>query len=545
MEILSAKNISFTYPAQENPALHQVDLHVNKGEFVVLCGASGSGKSTLLHLIKQEIAPHGQLTGTFTYKGKELDSHDTNKSTQEIGIVFQDPENQIVMDNVMEELLFGMENKGLETRDMRIKIAEMTHYFGLSHLLDKKTSELSGGEKQILNLASVLLLDPELLLLDEPTAQLDPLAAKEFIQTITQLNREFGLTIVMVEHRLEELFAIADRVLVLEKGRKMIDAPPREAILKLHNHPALHYFLPSASRLILHYEKELSGEDIPLTVKEARDWLQPKQIKPRQLREEVEQSTTLLTLKEIDYQYKRRTPAVLHNLSLSVNEGELLAILGANGTGKSTLLKIIAGILRQQHGKMTFRDKRKTKQISYLPQNPALYFLEDTLIAEYKQIIERHQRHDGEKEINTLLDTFGLTAFQDRHPADLSGGELQKAALLGTLLEDPSILLIDEPTKGLDPYAKREFGKLLHQLRKQQGLTIIMVTHDVEFAAKHATRCSMLFRGDISVTEQTKAFFKGNRYYTTVMNRICRKTSAPAVVTLEEAEELWRIQEEF
>ncbi|RIU91110.1 ABC transporter ATP-binding protein [Oceanobacillus picturae] len=543
MEILSAKSISFTYPLEENPALREVDFHVHKGEFVVLCGASGSGKSTLLHLVKQEIAPHGKLEGSIFYNGTQLEKNDT--PPDDIGIVFQDPENQIVMDNVMEELLFGMENKGYQTEDMRKKVAEMTHYFGLTHLLDKKTSELSGGEKQKVNLVSVLLLEPDLLLLDEPTAQLDPIAAKEFIQTLTQLNREFGITILMVEHRLEELFAAADRVLVLEGGVKKVDAPPREAVAMLHAHPILNYFLPSASRLFLHFQPEVDLESIPVNVKEGRDWLLANNITADSDMEVEQEATPLFTLKEIDFQYNKDTAPVLHNLSLSVNKGELLAILGANGTGKSTLLKVMAGILRPQHGKVLYDGKKQKKHekmaIRYLPQNPALYFLEDTLMAEYRQIVKKHQRENGEAIIHTLLDTFGLKGFAERHPADLSGGELQKAALLGTLLEDPKILLIDEPTKGLDPYSKRVLGTLLEDLRKQ-GLTIVMVTHDVEFAANYATRCSMLFQGDVSVVEGTRAFFKGNTYYTTVMNRMTRKSAAPLAVTLEEAKENWRVQ---
>ncbi|WP_042222165.1 ABC transporter ATP-binding protein [Oceanobacillus manasiensis] len=542
MEILSAKNISFTYPLEETPALRNVDFHIHKGEFVVMCGASGSGKSTLLHLIKQEIAPHGQLAGTMFYKGEPLHNE---TPPQDIGIVFQDPENQIVMENVMEELLFGMENKGYRTAVMRKKVAEMTHYFGLSHLLNKRTSELSGGEKQMVNLVSVLLLDPDLLLLDEPTAQLDPIAAKEFIQTLAQLNREFGMTILMVEHRLEELFAVADRVLVLDQGMKKMDEQPREAVAMLQDHPVLQYFLPSSSRLFLHYESEVIPENIPITVREGRDWLRTKHVDSREISQIEEHSAPYLTLNEIDFQYKRNTSPILHNLSLTVKKGELLAILGANGTGKSTLLKVIAGILRQQHGKIVINGEKTKKlesgAVSYLPQNPALYFLEDTLIAEYKQIIKKHKQENGEAQIHNLLSKFGLTALKDRHPADLSGGELQKAALLGTILENPAILLIDEPTKGLDPFSKRMFGDLLGDLRNQ-GLTIVMVTHDVEFAANYATRCSMLFQGDVSITESTSDFFKANTYYTTVMNRISRKTSATPVITMEEAKDNWHVQ---
>ncbi|MBB6453200.1 energy-coupling factor transport system ATP-binding protein [Salirhabdus euzebyi] len=546
MEILQAHQLSFTYPETTAKALQNINLQVKQGEFVVLCGPSGSGKSTLLRLCKPEIAPHGTLEGRITFQGMPLEELEPMVKAKELGMVFQDPENQIAMDNVMEELIFGMENIGFTTAQMRKKVAEMVNFFGLNYLLDKKTDELSGGQKQLINLASVLLLEPKILLLDEPTSQLDPIAAKEFIHMLQRLNEEFGITIVIVEHRLEELFTIANRVVMLENGAIIHDKTPREMIRKLGTHEKMRNFLPSSSLLYLDFHPDAEPETIPLNVKETRQWLQTESIEQQEEDQTSEsEQQPILELREVDYQYTKNSPPVLYNLSLSIYDGEWLAIVGANGTGKTTLLKIIGGILKAQHGTMRFKGKKVKKwdaqKVSYLPQNPKLFFIQDTIKKEYDHLAEHHGIANAEERIQHLLEKFNMKHLQDRHPYDLSGGELQKAALIGTLLVEPAILLIDEPTKGLDPESKKAFGELVSTL-VTEGLTVVMVTHDIEFAAAYATRCSMLFQGEITVTEKTRDFFHENTYYTTVMNRVTRNSSVPSVVTLEEARRTWRVQ---
>ncbi|GAB3794382.1 ABC transporter ATP-binding protein [Virgibacillus kimchii] len=549
MEIISAKNITFSYPDSKEPALKNVELSIEKGDFTVLCGTSGSGKSTLLRLLKYDIAPHGKRQGEIFYKGVNVQEILPLTRAKEIGMVFQDPDYQIVMDTVMDELLFGMENLGFSTEDMRKKMAEMVHFFGLNNLLRKKTEDLSGGEKQLVNLASVLLLDPEVLLLDEPTAQLDPIAAKEFIHTLERLNDEFGITIILVEHRLEELFAIADRVFILEEGSISYMGSPKEVTEVLVNHPTLHCFLPSAAQMYLHFNGFTNYKQIPVTVKEAKRWLDEQKIHKEILPERVAlEKEVLLELKEIDFQYDKGASPVLHNLSLKVNRGEWHAILGANGTGKSTLLKAIAGIEKPLHGTLKYEGKKMKKidltEISYLPQNPALYFARDTLMEEYTAIANHFNIEKADSRIDKLLDLLQISHLKNRHPYDLSGGQLQKAALLGTLLTNPSLLLIDEPTKGLDADSKSKLANILKGLM-EDGLTILMVSHDVEFAASNATTCSMLFEGQITVTEKTRPFFYENMYYTTVMNRITRKSHVSSVVTLQEAKHKWRMQKDL
>ena len=541
MELLSTRNLNFTYPNSSEQALTDINFTVHEGDFVVICGPSGSGKSTLIRLMKQELNLHGTRSGEIYYQETPLEEHNPITLAKDIGMVFQDPENQIVMSNVMDELLFGMENLGFSTNEMRKKTAEIVHYFGFNHLLQQDTSELSGGEKQQINLASVLLLDPKVLILDEPTAQLDPIAAKDFMYLLKQLNDELGITIIIVEHRLNELFSLANQIVMLEQGRVKFSENPRKALSLLAENMTA--YLPEASQLYLAFTGSPEISDIPSNVKEAKHWLNGLDIPSNQTQQEeqIKPEKPLLELKEIDFSYSKHTKPVLNNLSLTVQDSEWLAILGGNGTGKSTLLKIIAGLLTAPHGKIRYKGKKvkqmNRKFIGYLPQNPKLYFLHETLKDEYDALAEKHGK--SETEVQILVKEFQLEALIDRHPYDLSGGELQRAALVGILIGNPQILLLDEPTKGMDPAFKEEFASII-QTVKHTGVTIIMVTHDVEFAAKHVTRCSMLFQGEVIVTEDTNAFFKNNDYYTTMINRITKDSHAPAVVTVEEAKMSWQ-----
>lgn len=545
MEMLSVQNMNFSYPKTSNQALHKINLQVNEGDFIVLCGPSGSGKSTLLRLLKQELELHGQKSGEIYYQKMPLQKHDPLKLAKEIGIVFQDPENQIVMNTVMEELLFGMENLGFSTNEMRKKLAEIVHYFGFNHLLHRTTSELSGGEKQQVNLASVLLLNPKILLLDEPTAQLDPIAAKDFMQLLKQLNDDFGITILIVEHRLDELFSLANRLVMLERGEINLDTTPRAAIQEIH--PKMSAYLPQASQLYLAFMEKHNASFVPYNVKEAKQWLKEMKVDFNENKfDDTYIKHTLLELKTIDFSYSKFGKPILQDLSLTIQEGEWLAILGSNGTGKSTLLKIIAGLLKPQHGRINYKGKRvkkiEQKWIGYLPQDPKLFFLHETLEEEYEALGERYEI--SKAEVFEMIKKFNVEDLLKRHPYDLSGGELQRAALVGILLGKPELLLLDEPTKGIDPAFKIEFAEIIEEVRKS-GVTVVMVTHDVEFAAQHVTRCSMMFQGDTVVTEATNKFFKENNYYTTMVNRISKDSHVPAVITVEEAKRNWLMKKEL
>lgn len=543
MVLLETKALSFKYPGEQKQALHNVSLHIEKGEFVVICGPSGSGKSTLLRLFKREIAPHGKQEGAIFFKGTSLEKGDPIDLAKNIGIVFQDPENQIVMDRVQEELAFGLENIGLSTERMRTKLAEMAHYFGIHPLMNEKIHHLSGGQKQIINLASILLMEPELLLLDEPTAQLDPVSSKDFFHMVKQMNEEFGVTILMAEHHLEEALPLADRVIVFNQGKVVFDGPPKEMMKKIWEEQIQEMFpyLPSPSLLYLEYETEAETENIPLTVKEGKRWVQQLHVHERPLPKEkvLLKGRPILELNNIQFQYERTAPKIVDHLSLSVYPGEWLAIVGANGTGKSTLLKILAGIVQPQKGKRLYKGKPFREpvvgEVAYLPQNPKLMFLYDTVFEELKAHLPAGEKDDR---LHELIQFFELEPLLYRHPYDVSGGELQKVALASLLLTAPSLLLLDEPTKGLDPVMKQQLGRYLKEMQKN-GLTLIMVTHDIEFAAQFASRCAMMFQGDLTITGETREFFKGNTFYTTAINRVTRDAKLPECVTLEEAKEKW------
>lgn len=547
------KDVSFSFPEAEEKALQHVNVTIHAGDFVVIGGASGSGKSTLLKLLKKELSPAGTLEGAIIYKGKPLDVWEPRTLIEQIGYVSQDPDNQIVMDEVMQEIVFGLENLGYSNFEMRKRVAEMVHFFGVEDLLRAKPSELSGGQKQLLNLLAVLLMKPRVLVLDEPTSQLDPVAAKELLLMLERLNNETGMTIIIVEHRLEELYAMADQVLFMEHGRLLVNGPSRQIIEQLYRDGVthLHPFLPASARLYMEFEPDPLRRAIPLTVKACKQWIGMGEQVPIDLVKvdlAKERRHVLLEMKDVHVQYKKNSPFILKNFHLQVCKGEFFALVGGNGSGKTTALRASLGSIRPQRGKVIWegRSLRKMKdeewlgQIAYLPQNPRTFFVQQTIKDELRSIGERFNIEDVDMKMDKLLQAFGISHLQDRHPYDCSGGEVQKAALACLLLSEPSMLFIDEPTKGMDPLSKQHFGELLSNLKKQ-GLTIFMVTHDIGFAAQYAERCAMMFDGEIAASGTPDELFKGNYFYTTAINRATRETKQAEVLTYEEAIATWRV----
>lgn len=516
---------------------------------MVLCGPSGGGKTTLLRLLKREITPVGHMDGELLYRGRSLSSLNPEEAAGEIGMVFQHPEAQIVMDTVWHELAFGMENLGFPPAVMRARLAEIAQLFGLEPMLHKPVHELSGGQKQLLNLASVLLLQPKLLLLDEPTSQLDPVAAKEFIELLRRLNEEMSMTVIISEHRLEEVLPLADQVLLLANGRIRASGTPAglAAQIGAERDPALASYLPAAARLYLdaagYGKAEAAPGSIPLTVREGKRWLsghfgaaagERSSGTAAAIGPQIDQADPLLQCKGLSFRYVKDGPEVLKKLDLSISRQECLAILGGNGAGKSTLLQLMAGLHRPQRGKVT---AGRGVKVGYLAQNPLLYFSMDTVRAELEHMAAYAKAADPAKEIGALLDLLELHEVVDSHPLDISGGQQQKTALAMVLLLRPDVLLLDEPTKGLDPDAKEHLASLLEGMRRE-GRTLVMVTHDVEYAARHATRCAMLFDGAITAEGQPARFFGSNYFYTTAVNRMVRDWR-PEAVTIEDVSELW------
>ena len=553
MALLEIKNLSFSYPESGKKALDGVSLSVSEGEFVLLCGESGCGKTTLLSIIKRQMRPEGNLSGEILYKGENIDSLSERESVTDFGYVYQSPEKQIVTDKVWHELAFGPESIGMNTQSIRRRAAEISGFFGISKWYRKDTASLSSGQKQLLNLASVMITDPKVLLLDEPTSQLDPIAASEFIATLRKINDEIGVTIILVEHRLEELFSKVDRVVMMSEGKVVVDSRPQELgkhydeIEKL----PMKYGLPAAMKIA----RGIGRTDVtPLSVKDGKRLIEEYlsdcgafadsgEKKPSE-----DERETVIEISEGFFRYERELPDVLCGMDLRVKKNEFLCILGENGAGKTTALRILGGNRRLYRGKYRLwgkkiseysTDKLYRRNVSFLPQNPQLLFVKNTLESDLLEATKAMglNENEGKEKIAAITEKLGIDALLDSHPFDLSGGEQQKAAFAKILLMEPRILLLDEPTKGIDAYSKKILGEMLKGLQKE-GITIVMVTHDVEFAAEYADRCAMFFDGQIVSSAPPEEFFSENSYYTTSASRISRGFFGGAVTAAEVIEKL-------
>jgi len=518
VETFQIQNLSFTYPEQSHYAIHDLSLTVDAGDFVVLCGPSGCGKSTLLRQLKPILAPHGQKSGEILFEGSLLDDLDQRTQAEKIGFVQQSPDNQIVTDKVWHELAFGLESLGLDTPTIRKRVAEMAAFFGIEGWFYKDVTDLSGGQKQLLNLASVMVMQPSVLILDEPTSQLDPIAASDFLATLGKINRELGTTVILTEHRLEEAFPPATKVAVMDKGKLLCVGSPTEVgkLLKAQNH-AMFLAMPTPMRVWAAVE---SDTDCPMTVRDGRQWLE-RIGKLRELpKEEIPACSEEVAVcaKGLWFRYEKDAPDVVRGMDLTLHKGEFLTILGGNGTGKSTSLKLLAGLLKPYRGAV-----RLHGSVGVLPQDPQTLFVKKTVREDLCEI---------STEIEHIVKLCRLEELLDRHPYDLSGGEQQRAALAKVLLLNPDILLLDEPTKGLDAEYKQVFARILQELLCK-GVTILTVSHDVEFCAQYAHRCALFFDGSIVTQATPGAFFSGNSFYTTCANRMARNV-LPEAVTAED-----------
>ena len=548
MVLFEIDNLTFAYNGAEQNAVSGVSLCVNKGDFVLVCGKSGCGKTTLLRLLKPALAPVGKRTGSVMFCGTDITKLDDRTAASAIGSVMQNPDDQIVTDKVWHELAFGLESLGEASDVIRRRVAEICGFLGLTDIYGKRTCELSGGEKQLLNLASVLETNPDVVLLDEPTAQLDPIAASSFLQALKKLNEELGLNVVLVEHRLEESFAMANKVVIMDEGKVVFASSP-EDIGELYNNDKLvcdiFEGLPAAVRLF----KATNGVGkCPLTVRDGKRYVEANFGKNMSDRYAVQgcKGDVAIEVANGYFRYERDGADVLDNLSLQVYANEILCIFGANGAGKTTLLRILAGTKRLYKGKYRLWGKKIKEygnnlyrdNLTAMPQNPQNLFVKNTVRADLAELaaLVGYGKTEQAQAVADVMAQTGVTDLAERHPYDLSGGEKQKVALAKVLLTRPKIVLLDEPTKGLDAYSKRQFAEVLAKL-KADGKTVVVVTHDVEFAAVVADRCAMFFDGKIVSVADKYAFFAENRYYTTAFARITRENFADAV-TFERAVEL-------
>ena len=537
------KDLNFAYPtAKGRKSLDGVNLSIEKGEYVVLCGKSGSGKTTLLRQLKSVLAPHGKKTGEILFNGVSLEKVSQRDQSAKIGYVMQNPDDQIVTDKVWHELAFGLESLGCDQKTMRARVAEMACYFGIADWFHRDVANLSGGQKQLLNLASIMAMQPEVLILDEPTSQLDPIAASDFLNTVRKINIELGTTVIITEHRLEDIFPYADRAIVMDGGKVIADDTPRN-IGKLLHEQKNDMFAAMPTPVRVFYGAEGAG-DCPLTVREGRTWLSKTYPEPKvntlpieDLNEEIENPA--LVLKELWFRYEKDSSDVLRGVSAEVPAGSLYAIVGGNGAGKSTTLKAVCGICKPYRGKVKVFGKPVEKYkaaelfggcLAMLPQDPKSLFVKKTVREDLTEMTK------DETKIAEVAAVCEIQALLDSHPYDLSGGEQQRSALAKVLLTNPKLLLLDEPTKGIDSFFKEKLAAILCKL-KQQGITIVMVSHDVEFCAKYADMVSMFFDGQILTTDTPCRFFGNNSFYTTAANRMSRHVFSMAV-TAEDVVEL-------
>lgn len=549
MEAISVKNFSFKYSMGNENALENIDFSVNEGDFIVVCGPSGCGKSTLLRSLKPQLRPFGESSGTINFYGKALNEIPDTESAASIGFVMQNPDAQIVTDKVWHELAFGLENLGVETSIIRSRVAEMANYFGIHNWFRKKTAELSGGQKQLLNLASIMLMQPKLLILDEPSSQLDPIAAREFLENVRKINLELGTTVIITEHNLEDVYGYADKVLLMKNGRSVKYLPPQEMALYLaeNEHKGMYKALPTPARI---YGSVLKGT-CPLSIVEGRKWFSGivagKTLEPIEITEKERPEEKVIELSEVCFQYAKGGEPVLRDLSFSVRKGEICSLLGGNGVGKTTTLSVISQKNKHNLGTITVFGKDLKKysgtelfehNMAVLPQNPQSLFVAETLMEDLEEVlkIRKTEKSEIQKKVLEIAKTLGIDPLLNRHPYDLSGGEMQKAALAKILLLEPKILLLDEPTKGMDALSKENLGNILRDLSKT-GVSILMVTHDIEFCARFSDHCMLFFDGYIVSEGSPKKFFAENSFYTTAASRMTRHI-LPNVITCEEGETL-------
>ena len=540
--VLSCEHVSFCYPRQTDNAIEDISFSIGEAEFVVLCGQSVCGKTTLLRHFKKNQIPFGTGSGKLFYRGSDLETMDDRESAARIGFVGQNPDTQLVTDKVWHELAFGLENLGVPGEQIRRRTAEIAQYFGMESWFRRPVSELSGGQKQLLNLASVVIMQPDVLLLDEPTAQLDPIGTGRFLDTLRRLNRDLGTAVLLSEQRLEEVVPMADRVLIMHQGHLVADSVPEQCAAKLEAYEMDHNeALPIASAMPVavrvwkacHYRDEAGS---PVSIRQGKSWLSDRVRKTGQPGDPIKSavsdrhpchtakravSETALFVDRLCFGYQK-DQRVLEDFTMRVPKGTLYAVVGGNGSGKSTALKAIMGICKPRRGKVKAAGK-----IRFLAQNPKSLFTELTAAEELMAMLLPENGGAGLKEadrtqrVGETLSYLELTAQREQNPMDLSGGQQQRLALGKLLLTEPDILLLDEPTKGLDGAFKEKLAELLKDLCSK-GKTVVLVSHDMEFCARYADQCGLLFDGQLISEGETRAFFRENVFYTTAAQRMSR-----------------------
>ena len=523
MEILSMENLTFTYNRSSDgqAALKNISLKAYEGELILLCGPSGGGKTSLLRIIKSSLMPEGKLEGHISSCFPD----------EKIGYVFQQPDNQLVMEKVFDELIFGCENMGLSTPEINKRLSEITSFFGIEDLTDKECASLSGGQKQLINLASVLMMEPDMLIFDEPLSQLDPIAATLFINIIKRLHDELGITIIICEHRLSDILPYASKVWFMDNGAVSEFSSPDSFVSHIVREDKKYIcLLPSLIRAAVSYDTSLKA--YPYSVCDFKKLNIPKDFLDIYIDKE---NVNILNMqpvcgKRLYFKYEKNGRDILKGLNINIPSNSFYGIIGGNGSGKSTLLSLMTGYRTPYKGKFTGLLSDNINRlicVSYLPQNPLYMFKESCLFNDYLEIMHKFNIPEDERvDFSRLFTThplfMPLKDLLPRNASEISGGQLQAAAILLLHILKRPILLLDEPTKGMDSIYKKHFSSYLKELR-EKGTTIIMVSHDLEFISDNATHCGVMYDGQIVAEDECHSILRSNKFFTTPLFRSIRK----------------------
>lgn len=534
MTHLEIKNLNYSYPGKDKKSLNEINLKVEKGEVVLLLGASGSGKSTLLKCISGAVPNFygGTVSGTILYYGQDVKDMEHQERSSRITMVFQDPERQLLMNKVHREIAFGLENSAVDEVRIKRRVMEALQFSNLSEVAESDIETLSGGQKQRVALAAATAYTPELLLLDEPTSQLDPSAADEVLDLIRKINNELGTTVILSEQRTSRWIGLADRVVILVEG-KIAFCGTRDEFYS-SNIASVNDFLSSSLKLAKLVGMAKYPDSSRLIRQTLCNYDFVKSEKPA-----GRSASEIINIKDLRVNYEGRE--ALRGVTLSISKGDFICIMGSNGAGKSTFLRALMGLVRYSgrirlEGKdvKTLKLSELSRRIGYVSQDPNDYISRDSVYDELKFTLDNNGIKDYSS-IDQTLRSLGIFELRYMNPRDLSGGERQRVAIASMLVLKPEILLLDEPTRGLDLENKQRLGNLLRGINKM-GTTIVMVTHDTEFAGSYCSRFMLLFNGQLASYGSRDEVLSDGIYYTTEINRLVRDRNKH-IFTLEEASE--------